>query len=714
MSNEPIRRLLQSLRQWGGQTDGDALGDVELLERFRAWRDQAAFELLLWRHGPMVLGVCRRLLPTAQDAEDAFQAVWLTFVRKAGSIARGGALGGWLHRVACRVALRARSGLARRARREHNGVDQLGITRESAAPNDLAAILDEEVNRLPARQRLVFVLCCLEGKTGEEAARQLGCARGTVSSRLTRAREQLRRRLTRRGLVPAVALGAAVAEEAVSAPLIQSTLKACFLFSASKSAGGELSAQAVTLAEGVLRAMFLSKLKIVAVLLLAVGLLAAGRALTLRDAEAAPSEEAKQEPPLGEKPREKKDRPVVVQVINPQKGGVDRKTVQVCSAEAFQTVEVYTEVSGLLKTVSVDMGDRVRKGQVLAEIDAPLAALEEKQALSAVKQAYGQLQVAKAGIEGARARVSAAKATVTQRQAELERAKAALTIRQRQLDLVKRQRGTVPMTTQAEKEEQVEAARGDFLAGSAALDRARADVLVREGDLAAADATLEAAEGGLEVARVSLARARLTREMTRIRAPFDGIVTHVVRRAGQQIDERRGPQPLLRLMRIDRLRVVTQVPDHDVPSAKVGRPVTLAFDALPGVAFPHCKVSRIAYTLDEKTRTMRVEVDVPNPQEKLLPGMLGTATILLQKGAADALRLPNSCLVGGATEIDNSHVYVVRDGKAHLAAVKIGGGDPDMVEVLSGLEPTDRVILSPAARIREGAPVEIKEKGPPK
>src|SRR4051794_419582 len=108
MSDEPLRRLLQSLRQWSERSGEAVLSDAELLERFRTWRDQAAFELLLWRHGPMILGVCRRLLADAQEAEDAFQAVWLTFVRKALSLRRGEALGAWLHRVACRAALRLR------------------------------------------------------------------------------------------------------------------------------------------------------------------------------------------------------------------------------------------------------------------------------------------------------------------------------------------------------------------------------------------------------------------------------------------------------------------------------------------------------------------------------------------------------------------------------------------------------------------------------
>src|SRR4051794_2573201 len=120
MDHEPLRRLIRSVRSVE-PVSGAAPSDAELLERFVAQRDQAAFELLLWRHGPMVLGLCRRMLPSPHDAEDAFQATFLVLVRKAASIARGAAVGSWLYRVAYRVALRARAVLARRAGRERTG-----------------------------------------------------------------------------------------------------------------------------------------------------------------------------------------------------------------------------------------------------------------------------------------------------------------------------------------------------------------------------------------------------------------------------------------------------------------------------------------------------------------------------------------------------------------------------------------------------------------
>src|SRR5262249_48526933 len=174
--------------------------DHVLLERFGARREEAAFAALVRRHGPMVLGVCRRVLQHEQDAEDAFQAVFCVLARKASTIRRRTGVGGWLYAVAFRIARKART-LQMRHRMHERPLPDV------PAPNnppewewrDLWPILDEELNRLPERYRLAFVLCHLESKTTQEAAAELHCAPGTVSSRLTRARERLRARLARRG-----------------------------------------------------------------------------------------------------------------------------------------------------------------------------------------------------------------------------------------------------------------------------------------------------------------------------------------------------------------------------------------------------------------------------------------------------------------------------------------------------------------------------------
>jgi RNA polymerase sigma factor (sigma-70 family) len=194
----------------------------------------------------MVLSVCRRVLHDHHDIEDAFQAAFLTLVRKAHAIRRPEALGAWLHQVAYRLALRLRGEVAERERREQAGVETLTAAEtDEPALCDLRAVLDEEIAALPERYRQVFVLCGLEGKTHAEAARLLGRPTGTVSSLLKRGRERLRERLTRRGLAPTpalVVLGESEASAALSAALVRSTCRAATAF----TAGGEGMAMAIS------------------------------------------------------------------------------------------------------------------------------------------------------------------------------------------------------------------------------------------------------------------------------------------------------------------------------------------------------------------------------------------------------------------------------------------------------------------------------------
>ena len=186
------------------------LGPAELLGRFAATRDEAAFAALVAQHGPMVLATCRRLLGHGLDADDAFQATFLVLARRAGSIADPDRLAPWLHGVARRVSVRARTVAARRRAFEGEPAeDELQVVAPAPPRDDLLdlrAILDEELARLPAKYRAPLVLCYLEGLTHDEAAGQLKWPVGTVRSRLAGGRDRLRSRLARRGLDPAGAL----------------------------------------------------------------------------------------------------------------------------------------------------------------------------------------------------------------------------------------------------------------------------------------------------------------------------------------------------------------------------------------------------------------------------------------------------------------------------------------------------------------------------
>jgi RNA polymerase sigma-70 factor (ECF subfamily) len=169
------------------------------VRRFASERDEEAFAVLVRRHGPLVLGVCRRVLGAAPDAEDAFQATFLVLARKAGSIRDPHLLGSWLYGVASRIARKARRAANKRQAREQQLNGRVACAASASADPDLLPVLEEELRRLPEKIRAAVGLCYLEGKTNEEAARLLHWPTGTVKGRLARARCLLRQRLTRRG-----------------------------------------------------------------------------------------------------------------------------------------------------------------------------------------------------------------------------------------------------------------------------------------------------------------------------------------------------------------------------------------------------------------------------------------------------------------------------------------------------------------------------------
>jgi RNA polymerase sigma factor (sigma-70 family) len=282
MTARQLAPALRRLCRFLAQPEADAVADAQLVHRFVRRRDEAAFELLVWRHGPMVHGVCRRLLRHEQDAEDAFQATFLLLARKAGSINSRGSVASWLYKVAYRVALRARTAGLRRASRQEGSAALLALPDPSPAPDpacaELRRVLDDELNRLPEKYRAPLVLCYLAGLTNEEAASQLHWPAGTLKTRLAYARRLLGSRLARRGLGAGLATGAlpAAASAAVPAALVGTTVRAATLVAAGNgTAAGGVSAPVAHLMEGVLRTMTLTKLK-VATVLVAAGLVLAG------------------------------------------------------------------------------------------------------------------------------------------------------------------------------------------------------------------------------------------------------------------------------------------------------------------------------------------------------------------------------------------------------------------------------------------------------
>jgi RNA polymerase sigma factor (sigma-70 family) len=284
MAGRNLEPLIQRLCRAVGARDVEGVPDSELLERFVGQRDEAAYELILRRHAGMVMGLCRRILADEHEAEDAFQAVFLALARKAGSIRKRGSLTSWLYKVAYRTALTAK-GSARPPSEPLVAPPRFAGPgpSEQAADAEFRQLVDAEVSRLPEKQRLPILLCYMKGRTSEEAARELGCPVGTIDSRLARARDRLRDRLSRRGVLlsaGAVAAGLTqTAQAGVREPVVIATVKAAGLAALGKPAAGAVGASVTLLADKVLKALWWTRVKIAASLLAVVGLLGAGAGL---------------------------------------------------------------------------------------------------------------------------------------------------------------------------------------------------------------------------------------------------------------------------------------------------------------------------------------------------------------------------------------------------------------------------------------------------
>ena len=483
MADGDLHAFVHNLCQRLSAGSAAGLSDAELLGRWTAGRDEAAFELLLRRHAPLVLGVCRRLLPHPQDVEDAFQAVFLLLVRKATAIRRGASVAGWLYRVAYRVALRARSA---RPRLPCALPDDLAALPASADEElvwrDLRPVLDEEVCALPEKYRSAFVLCHLQGKTNQEAADVLGCPLGTVLSRLSWARQRLRSRLARRGLAVSTAvLGEVLARNAAAAPaaLLQATLTTSV-----RPVAGAASARPFLLAEGVSKAMFFAKVKLTVAAATAACVLALGTLVRTHRTEAAPVPGGLSPAPAPPAEVSARNRNWVM-VPAPHEGileviGRTLKAGEKVPADRLVSIRVDGKMRQYCR---LGEGDRVDKGDLLAHLNDALARkdLDIKRALFAASEADWR------------------SATKTKEEAK-NRYDACLRANQR-----------TPGTISAEE------ARGHLLN----FER------YKEEEISKAKT--------VEVSRLEVEKARTILELHEIRSPVDGVIEVVLKKDGEAV-----------------------------------------------------------------------------------------------------------------------------------------------------------------------------------
>src|SRR5262245_7379962 len=290
MTTEPLTRLVRHLRQTLDATDLAALTDADLLARFRDTRDPAAFEAIVLRHGPRVLAACRQVIGNEADVDDAFQATFVVLMREAKSVRSGRALGHWLFGVAHRVALQARADRRRRERIESRA-DAKRVPAPDLSWREACAILHEELDKLPQSNRRPLMLCYLEGLSRDEAAVELGRSVGSVKKGLERGRDQLRKRLKRRGVTLSAGLLAAVAETS-KAGMSDGSVRATIGWAANPAPG------VITLANAVSRGSAFAGMK-------ALGACLAASVLAVGVAVGVPAQPAATEPPGKEMPAKK-------------------------------------------------------------------------------------------------------------------------------------------------------------------------------------------------------------------------------------------------------------------------------------------------------------------------------------------------------------------------------------------------------------------------
>jgi HlyD family secretion protein len=405
---------------------------------------------------------------------------------------------------------------------------------------------------------------------------------------------------------------------------------------------------------------------------------------------------------------------VHVRVVKPQPGGVTRTVQRPASVRPFQYAQLFTKVSGYLQNQKVDIGERVKEGQQLAEIFAPEILADLHKAESDLTKAKAHVEVMKARIVEAEAQFQQAQDKLAQAQADLQSARAMETLRKEQFTRIKKlaEQNAIEQELVDEKRAAHLAAEATTRSAEKAVSTATSGVAAAKADVARMRAELQDAEAEVLVAQAVLDRARAFEAYTRVRSPYTGLITQRGYHEGDFIREAtsaRGDKPVLTVTRTDVMRVIVWVPDPDVPFTHPGEHATVRVDALPGRTFSG-KVARTAGAEDPVSRTMRTEIDLPNPDGLLQDGMYGSITIELGKKQA-AVTIPSAAMTGDDKDGQRA-VFVVKDGHARRVTVRVGLDDGIHAEILKGLTVQDQVVVQHAPGLADGAAVAVAEPPP--
>jgi HlyD family secretion protein len=400
---------------------------------------------------------------------------------------------------------------------------------------------------------------------------------------------------------------------------------------------------------------------------------------------------------LTNEPAESVNERTQVKVIHPKKGVLERLCVQPGSVQSFESVSLYAKVPGFLESQTVDIGNHVKEGDVLAVVYVPDIKATVERNIAAVQKTKAKLTQMKSRVEVAKANLDAAKAAVVQAEAKFRADTAWVKYRtielSRMQDLVSNQ--ALEKRLEDQSKQHFDSAIESENASRAAIATAKANVVAGAAKIEEAQADVIEAGAEIEFANAVLKRSKVDLDFATVKAPFNGVIAHRGMFPGDFVNSadngKQFVEPLFIVDRTDLFRVVVLIPERDVRFIRNGTTAMMDMDALPGRRFP-ITVARFANSLDKRTRLMRVEFDLKNPTGEIYNDMYGQVTIVLERGA-DLLSIPSPCLASKPAK-GKATVYVVRAGKAEKTEVELVM-DTGVRVAVKGLTTDDQVILNP-------------------
>jgi RND family efflux transporter MFP subunit len=395
-----------------------------------------------------------------------------------------------------------------------------------------------------------------------------------------------------------------------------------------------------------------------------------------------------------------------VDVVKPERHTVQRSVSEPGQLEAYETTPIHANIAGYVRTVNTNIGSEIKKGQVLAELDVPELEAEVKQKVAAVDQAQAKKAQAEAAVKVAQAAVTSSEAKLVEIQAAVKRANADLRWRQledrrvEQLFKEGAQTGTL-----------LDETHDKLLSAEAALDEVRAKVRSAEAAVVESRALLDqarsdvlAAASSVEVARADARRVEAMLGYTKIEAPYDGVITRRNVDTGHLTRPGSEAPPMFVAARSDVVTIVVDIPETYSTDVNKGDRATVKLQAIKGLNVEGT-VTRTAWALDSKTRTIRTEIDIPNPGGKLRPGLYAYATVIVEEHM-DVLTLPTTAVV---QDKEQSHCVVVSENKAVRKPIALGLSDGTRTEVVSGLEGSELVVKANATSLMDGQAVQVQD-----